>query len=82
MQRDKYKHFVARNVKCDTLSNKDQIKLCTEKANGAVAQYFHFLYPDFQPPLGAKMTSHVKLRRERVGLVDYETQIKGNVIIQ
>lgn len=27
------------------------------------------------------MTSHVKLRRERVGLVDYETQIKGNVTL-
>ncbi|KAM9752182.1 rho GTPase-activating protein 4a isoform 1-T1 [Menidia menidia] len=27
-------------------------------------------------PVGATMTSHVKLRKERVGLVDYDTQIK------
>lgn len=26
------------------------------------------------------MTSHGKLRKERVGLVDYETQIKGKII--
>lgn len=25
------------------------------------------------------MTSHVKLRKERVGVVDYDTQIKGKV---
>lgn len=31
-------------------------------------------------PLEEKMTSHVKLRRERIGLIDYETQIKGNII--
>ncbi|KAM4562802.1 rho GTPase-activating protein 4a isoform 2-T2 [Odontesthes bonariensis] len=27
-------------------------------------------------PVGATMTSHVKLRKERVGMVDYDTQIK------
>ncbi|XP_068996856.1 SLIT-ROBO Rho GTPase-activating protein 3-like isoform X1 [Embiotoca jacksoni] len=27
-------------------------------------------------PVGATMTSHVKLRKERVGVVDYDTQIK------
>ncbi|XP_035512822.1 rho GTPase-activating protein 4a isoform X2 [Morone saxatilis] len=27
-------------------------------------------------PVGATMTSHVKIRKERVGLVDYDTQIK------
>lgn len=26
------------------------------------------------------MTSHVKLRKEKVGLVDYDTQIKGKMV--
>lgn len=38
----------------------------------------HFFYPEFHP-FGATMTSHVKLRKERVGLVDYDTQIKGKI---
>ncbi|XP_036844670.1 rho GTPase-activating protein 4 isoform X2 [Oncorhynchus mykiss] len=33
------------------------------------------LLPEFHP-VGATMTSHVKLRKERVGAVDYDTQIK------
>lgn len=66
----------------DTSCLKDQINLCTEMARAAVAQYFHLFSPDFRPPspLEEKMTSHVKLRRERIGLIDYETQIKGNII--
>lgn len=65
----------------DTSCIKDQINLCTEMARAAVVQYFHSP-PRFptQSPLEEKMTSHVKLRRERIGLIDYETQIKGNII--
>ncbi|XP_028439048.1 rho GTPase-activating protein 4 isoform X2 [Perca flavescens] len=34
------------------------------------------LFPPEFHPVGATMTSHVKVRKERVGMVDYDTQIK------
>lgn len=36
------------------------------------------LFAEFHP-VGTTMTSHVKLRKERVGIVDYDTQIKGKL---
>lgn len=75
-------HLHAAGWLYDTSSDKDHINLYGESARVAVAQCFRFFYPDFQSPISEqKMTSHVKLRRERVGLVDYETQIKGNIIM-
>lgn len=69
-----------------TLTSNDQSDLhthTTRDVKGAEQLIFYtahniFFYPEFHS-VGA-MTSHVKLRKERLGLVDYDTQIKGTII--
>ncbi|XP_061759429.1 rho GTPase-activating protein 4-like isoform X3 [Nerophis ophidion] len=43
------------------------------KENGAVFEELH--------PVGATMASHVRLRKDKVGVVDYDTQIKALIVL-
>lgn len=64
----------------DTSCTKDQINLYRNGERLLLNILINAPQVSDPLPLEEKMTSHVKLRRERIGLIDYETQIKGNII--